>query len=163
MTAVLYNIVAVVAVLANICHVWAYNRGSNLKASPVCSHAFPRTVLYAHHVQKKITKRMMDRRPKKSRPSDINRNNVNLHKCITKVENAPADYTVVPAADYELVREKALRFWEHGDTEAPWVEITADDQDLTGTYNITLNMNTPSKPAGGVQKRIRGLPRSGSC
>lgn len=39
----------------------------------------------------------MDRRPKKHRPSDINRNNQNLHKCITKLEGAPAEYTLVAA------------------------------------------------------------------
>ena len=31
------------------------------------------TSLYAKHVEKKATKKHMDRRPKKSRPSDINR------------------------------------------------------------------------------------------
>lgn len=31
------------------------------------------TALYAKHVMKKATKKHMDRRPKKSRPSDINR------------------------------------------------------------------------------------------
>ena len=55
------------------------------------------TSLYAHHPEKKITKKMMDRRPKKHRLSDINRNNVNLNKCITKIEGAPADYTIIPA------------------------------------------------------------------
>lgn len=39
----------------------------------------------------------MDRRPKKSRLSDINRNNVNLHKCITKISGAPDDYTLIPS------------------------------------------------------------------
>jgi hypothetical protein len=53
--------------------------------------------LHAHHVNKKITKRMMDRRPKKSRPSDIFRNNVNHDKCITKLEGSPSDYTLIPA------------------------------------------------------------------
>ena len=47
---------------------------------------------------KKIIKRKMDRRPKKLRPSDVTRNNVNLHKCITKVENAPSEYTMISAA-----------------------------------------------------------------
>ena len=56
------------------------------------------TALNAHHVQKKIIKRKQDRRPLKSRLSDINRNNVNLNKCITKVEGAPAEYTLVSAA-----------------------------------------------------------------
>jgi hypothetical protein len=53
------------------------------------------SALFAHHVNKKITKRMMDRRPKKSRPSDIFRNNVNHDKCITKIEGAPAEYTIL--------------------------------------------------------------------
>lgn len=43
----------------------------------------------------KIIKKKMHRRPKKHRPSDINRNNVNLNKCITKIEGAPSDYTIV--------------------------------------------------------------------
>jgi hypothetical protein len=37
---------------------------------------------------------MMHRRPKKTRPSDINRRNVNQDKCITKIEGAPADYFI---------------------------------------------------------------------
>lgn len=40
----------------------------------------------------------MDKRPKKHRLSDINRKNVNLDKCITKIENAPSDYTIISAA-----------------------------------------------------------------
>ena len=55
------------------------------------------TALYAHHPQKKIIKKKMDRRPKKHRISDINRNNVNLNKCITKVPNAPSEYTIISA------------------------------------------------------------------
>ena len=55
------------------------------------------TSLFAHHPQKKITKKMQHYRPKKHRLSDINRKNVNLHKCITKVENAPSEYTMISA------------------------------------------------------------------
>ena len=55
------------------------------------------TKLNAHHVQKKIVKLKMDKRPIKHRLSDINRKNVNLNKCITKVVGAPADYTIVSA------------------------------------------------------------------
>ena len=40
---------------------------------------------------------MQHYRPKKRRLSDINRKNVNLHKCITKVENAPSEYTMISA------------------------------------------------------------------
>ena len=53
------------------------------------------TTLFAHHPQKKIIKKKMDRRPKKHRPSDIHRNNVNFNKCITKIPGAPTDYTIV--------------------------------------------------------------------
>jgi hypothetical protein len=34
----------------------------------------------------------MDKRPIKHRLSDINRNNINLNKCITKVANAPPEF-----------------------------------------------------------------------
>lgn len=53
--------------------------------------------LYAHHPEKKIIKKMMKNRPKKHRLSDINRRNVNLGKCITKIENAPSEYTLISA------------------------------------------------------------------
>jgi hypothetical protein len=55
------------------------------------------TRLFAHHPEKKIIRKKMDRRPIKHRLSDINRKNVNLDKCITKIENAPADYTIISA------------------------------------------------------------------
>jgi hypothetical protein len=51
--------------------------------------------LFAHHPQKKSIRRIMDKRPIKHRPSDINRNNVNLNKCITKFDTDIPDYTVV--------------------------------------------------------------------
>ena len=57
-----------------------------------------KTSLFAHHPEKKIIKKIMDRRPKKHRLSDINRKNINLDKCITKIPNAPADYTIISAA-----------------------------------------------------------------
>ena len=114
------------------------------------------TSLFAHHVQKKIIKRKQDRRPIKSRLSDINRTNVNLNKCITKVEGAPADYTMVSAEDYMKVREKALLFWENGSTSTEWLQIT--DEDMV----LTLPQNIDPLPQGGVQKRPN-LVRSGSC
>jgi hypothetical protein len=55
------------------------------------------TALFAHHPQKKIIKKKQDRRPIKHRLSDINRKNVNLDKCITKVEGAPAEFTLLSA------------------------------------------------------------------
>jgi hypothetical protein len=115
------------------------------------------TALNAHHVNKKITKRMMDRRPKKSRPSDINRNNVNEGKCITKMENAPAEYTLMSEEDYMKVRADALKFWDNGDSAAEWVEITADDMDPRG-----LVQSITPLPEGGVQKRPP-LVKSGTC
>lgn len=56
------------------------------------------TALFAHHPEKKIIKKIVDRRPKKHRLSDINRKNINLDICITKIPNAPADYTIITAA-----------------------------------------------------------------
>mmetsp|Transcript_8674 Transcript_8674/g.8610 ORF Transcript_8674/g.8610 Transcript_8674/m.8610 type:complete len:148 (+) Transcript_8674:49-492(+) len=114
------------------------------------------TKLEAHHVQKKIVKLKIHTRPMKHRPSDINRRNVNLDKCITKVEGAPSDYTIVSAADYMKVREKALLFWEHGSPVTPWLDITEEDMILT------LPMNVEPLPVGGVQKKP-SIVKSGSC
>ena len=114
------------------------------------------TALNAHLVNKKITKRMMHRRPKKSRPSDINRNNVNDGKCITKVDNAPAEYTLMTEDDYMKVRADALKFWETGDSTAEWIEITAEDMDLQ------LSQSIEPLPEGGVQKKPP-LVKSGTC
>jgi hypothetical protein len=41
--------------------------------------------LYSHHPKKKAIKKVIDRRPLKRRPSDINRRNRNLNVCITKI------------------------------------------------------------------------------
>jgi hypothetical protein len=41
--------------------------------------------LYSHHPKKKAIKKVMHRRPKKLRPSDINRRNINHNVCITKI------------------------------------------------------------------------------
>ena len=111
--------------------------------------------LFAHHVNDKVVKRKMSRRPRKSRASDINRRNVNMDKCITKVEDAPAEYTMVSAGDYEAQRTEALKFWENGDSNTEWLEITADDMELT------LPQNIDPLPEGGVQKKPP-LVRSGS-
>lgn len=67
----------------------------------------PSTSLFAHHVNKKITKKMMYNRPKKHRQSDIHRNNVNFGKCITKIENAPSDFIVV-SEDGEFWRREIV-------------------------------------------------------
>ena len=99
---------------------------------------------------------MMARRPKKSRPSDINRNNQNMDKCITKVENAPSEYTLMTEDDYMKVRADALKFWETGDSAAEWIEITAEDMDLK------LSQSIEPLPEGGVQKKPP-LVRSGTA
>ena len=93
----------------------------------------------------------MHNRPKKHRPSDIDRNNVNLDKCITKVADAPAEYTLMAASDY-----KPNSFWTSGDSKAPWITITDEDLKLALSQNIT------PLPEGGVQKRPP-LVKSGSC
>lgn len=69
------------------------------------------TSLYAHHVQKKVIKKKMHTRPKKSRPSDINRSNTNANKCITKVPNAPADYTLMSAEGIYLFNVFSFLFF----------------------------------------------------
>eukprot|EP00595_Chromulina_sp_UTEXLB2642_P002681 CAMPEP_0196764258 /NCGR_PEP_ID=MMETSP1095-20130614/5767_1 /TAXON_ID=96789 ORGANISM="Chromulina nebulosa, Strain UTEXLB2642" /NCGR_SAMPLE_ID=MMETSP1095 /ASSEMBLY_ACC=CAM_ASM_000446 /LENGTH=98 /DNA_ID=CAMNT_0042119397 /DNA_START=170 /DNA_END=466 /DNA_ORIENTATION=+ len=97
----------------------------------------------------------MDRRPKKHRLSDINRNNVNLNKCITKVENAPSEYTLVSAEEHLKIREKALSFWENGSPTAKWIELTEEDK------AVTFSQNIEPLPAGGVQKKPN-LVKSGS-
>jgi hypothetical protein len=107
-------------------------------------------------VNKKITKKMMDKRPKKKRPSDKNRNNINADKCITKVVGAPAEFSIVSADDYAKVRVEALAFWDNGDSEAEWLEITAEDMDLK------LSPSIEPLPVGGVQKKP-ALAKSGSC
>lgn len=107
-------------------------------------------------MQKKIIKKKMDTRPIKHRLSDINRKNVNLNKCITKIADAPAEYTIISAADFEKVRGQALSFWEIGDKNAEWHEITEEDMKLALPQNIV------PLPEGGVQKRPP-LVKSGSC
>lgn len=77
----------------------------------------------------------MDRRPIKHRLSDINRKNVNLNKCITKLAGAPEQYEVVTAEQYEKERAEAMRFWEEGDPEVKWIEILPEDMVLTLPQN----------------------------
>jgi len=139
----------------------------------ITSVGLPRTstTLFAHHVNKKITKRMMDRRPKKSRPSDINRNNQNHGKCITKMDLGP-DYTLLPAAGrlavffaharWKLFRPcrlladfdehhqaNMLRFWEEGSPEDEWIELTEEDMKNVGPSTCQvppINDGTPKNP-----------------
>ena len=78
------------------------------------------TKLFAHHPQKKIIKKKQDRRPKKHRLSDINRNNANMDKCITKLQGVPSEYTIISADEYMKQREQALKFWETGSLSTEW-------------------------------------------
>lgn len=51
----------------------------------------------------------MDRRPKKHRLSDVNRNNVNMNKCITKVVDAPTEYSILSAEGTVRVMDYLIR------------------------------------------------------
>jgi hypothetical protein len=57
--------------------------------------------------------------------------------------------------DYMKVREQALKFWEEGDPNTEWLEITEEDS------VPTFSQNREPLPAG-VQKRLN-LVKSGSC
>ena len=118
---------------------------------PAAHPAESSTALFAHHVQKKIIKKKMHNRPKKLRLSDVNRSNINLDKCITKVAGAPAEYTLLAASDF-----KQNDFWNTGDSKAEWLFISDDDMKLVLPQNIT------PLPEGGVQKRPP-LVKSGTC
>ena len=52
------------------------------------------TSLFAHHPKMKTIKKIMHRRPKKKRPSDIHRRNVNFGKSINQWPDAPPEYTL---------------------------------------------------------------------
>jgi len=119
------------------------------------------SALYAHHVQRKVIKKIMHRRPKKKRLSDIHRNNQNMDKCINHVPGAPDEYTLLAdltAEDHMNLAEEARRFWEVGDPNAPWIEITEADRELAKA----IPQNIEPLPVGGVQKRPP-LVKSGSC
>ena len=139
-----------------ICFQIVYGFAPSSISKSVAKVIFSPSRLLAHHPQKKIIKRKQDRRPKKHRLSDINRSNINFGKCITKLENAPADYTIVPAADFAKVRADALNFWENGSPTTEWLEITDEDM------SVALPQNIEPLPVGGVQKRPN-IVKSGSC
>lgn len=127
-----------------------------IRGNAVSSVVFSPSRLFAHHPQKKIIKKKMHNRPKKHRPSDINRTNINFGKCITKVENAPADYTMISAEDYMKIRNEALQFWESGSPVEEWIDIIDSDLELS------LPQNIEPLPVGGVQKKP-SIVKSGSC
>lgn len=143
--------ILIVCMLSFISSYVVNNRINSISASSSTSIS----KLLAHHPQKKIIKKKQDKRPKKHRLSDINRSNINLDKCITKVENAPAEYTLITAAEYEKVRSSALLFWENGSPTTPWITVTEDDM------MVILPNNREPLPEGGVPKRpklVRQLP-----
>ncbi len=83
--------VAVFAILLNLTYAFQSTSRININSiRRIINSEVSSTALYAHHPQKKIIKKKQDQRPKKHRLSDINRTNVNLNKCITKVLNAPS-------------------------------------------------------------------------
>ena len=53
------------------------------------------------------------------------------------------------------VREKSLKFWEDGDSNAEWLEITQDDMVVTFSQNL--------EPVGNDMKKKPNLVKSGSC
>lgn len=101
----------------------------------------------------KIIKKKMHRRPKKHRPSDINRRNKNLNKCINHIPGAPPEYTIVSAEELEKVKDEVFKFWDEGDPEAEWHEITDEDRDFTvrwegftmsQPFQLPFNVTTPA-------------------
>eukprot|EP01041_Mallomonas_annulata_P001434 gene1434-2760_t len=115
------------------------------------------TALFAHHPQKKIIKKIMHKRPIKHRLSDINRNNVNMNKCITKLEGAPSDYTIVSAEDYMKVRAQALKFWEEGDPTSEWLTITDEDMQIALHPSRDALPVGAISPLGFVRFRVEGI------
>ncbi len=62
--------------------------------------------LYAHHPQRKAIQKIIHRRPKKTRPSDIYRNNVNLNKCLENIPNSIGE-------DYEILTPQGNVLFEY--------------------------------------------------
>jgi hypothetical protein len=58
--------------------------------------------------------------------------------------------------EYMKVRDEALKFWDTGDSAAPWIAFT--EEDMVPTFST----NREPLPEGGVQKRPP-LVKSGSC
>lgn len=141
------------------------------------------TALFAHHVQKKAIRGVMDKQPRKSRPSDINRRNINHNKCITRVPQGP-DYTFakdlsklsllnydflnwvhvcffvsLAPEEFAIKLEQSRRVWDddynHEDSDALRIDLIPEDfvQHITPNY-------------GPVPKRLRQpdprLPKSGT-
>lgn len=105
------------------------------------------TALFSHRPKMKIIKKIMHRRPKKHRPSDINHRSVNHNKCITKVPNAPPEYILLSEEEFMAKHQSASNFWETGDPEAAWHEITEEDM-------IPVINNNMEPPPPGDKKRV---------
>ena len=133
---------------------------------------------------------MQHYRPKKHRLSDINRKNVNLHKCITKVDNAPSEYTMISAdgkrnfIDTYQAKYDIFLYFQHSILTSQLFQYhkldyakVRDDalkfwengdsaaswlEILPEDMELTLPQNIEPLPEGGVQKRPP-LVKSGSC
>lgn len=65
-----------------------------------------RTAIFAHHPKKKMIKKIMDKRPKKKRLSDIGRTTVNTGKCLTKMTDLPPEFTIIRDEQGKIIQSK---------------------------------------------------------
>lgn len=55
------------------------------------------------------------------------------------------------------VREKALKFWDEGDSAAPWLELTAEDMVVTFPQNLeplTSSQKAAIDPFGKIMPKL---------
>ena len=109
----------------------------------------PGEIRAAKHVQKKATKKHMDRRPKKTRPSDRNRKPVPYDVDPLHAEGMPPEYTVLGFLDEE---EKPIEVVEQFTT------ISSDPYlaKLMGKEVVALPMDPPIKEKKPPKKRKWG-------
>jgi hypothetical protein len=69
----------------------------SLFRSPAKTTGAASSALFAHHPQKKAIKKIMDKRPKKKRLSDIGRTTVNTGKCLSVFPGIPPEYRILNA------------------------------------------------------------------
>ncbi len=109
----------------------------------------PGEIRAAKHVQKKATKKHMDRRPKKTRPSDRNRKPVPYDVDPLHAEGMPPEYTVLGVVDGE---EEPIEIVEQFDT------ITSDPAITTwsGQPIVALPLDPPVVEKKRRVKKKRG-------
>ena len=93
-----FYLIIFVLILSSATNTYSFSLGASImihRSQQQLVHHSQAFRLFAHHVQKKIIQKIMDRRPKKRRLSDKVRRNVNLNKCITKFDVDLPDYSVV--------------------------------------------------------------------